>query len=100
MTNPQLKYTDGGRSGTIHYSSDETSFDMWYELAAGPAVAFIKIPPVNFWKTQIKIPIDQRQAVITFIGSEVVKNKLSNDGYFLLDDDFITLYSGKSPVNS
>ena len=97
MINPQLKYTDGGRSGTMHYSSDESSFDMWYELAAGSAVAFIKIPSINFWEAQTKIPVYQRQAVIGFIGNEVVKNKLNNDGYFLLDDNFIMLYSGKNP---
>lgn len=99
MTNPQLTYTDGGRSGTIHYSSDENSFDTWYELAVGSAVAFIKIPSINFWEVKTKIPAGQRQAVIEFIGNEVVKNKLNNDGYFLLDDDFITLYSGKNPAN-
>lgn len=98
MTNPKLRYTDDGRGGTIQFSSDESSFSMWYELAASPAIAFVNIPSSHFWEIQTKIPLEQRQAVIDFIGNEVLKNKLSKEGYFLTDDNFITFYLGKNKL--
>ena len=44
----KLCYTDGGRGGTIHYTSPETSFDMWYELAMPPALVIMGIPESKY----------------------------------------------------
>lgn len=92
---PQVNYTDSGRSGTIHYRSAETSFDLWYELALPPAVADIGIPESRYWEAQTKTPLSQRKAILNFIGQQLVNDRLAGDGYFLSNDTIMTIYSGK-----
>ncbi|RZM17713.1 MAG: hypothetical protein EOO88_42650 [Pedobacter sp.] len=92
---PQLSYSEGGRSGTIRYTSSETSFDIWYEFAMPPALVIIGIPESRHWEAQTKIPLSQREDTLQFIANQVIKDKLTGDGYALFDEQFITLYPGK-----
>ena len=95
---PQLSYSEGGRSGTIRYTSSETSFDIWYEFSMPPALVSIGIPESRHWEAQTKIPLAQRDDTLQFIAGQVIQDKLSGDGYALFDELFITLYPGKNPV--
>jgi len=94
---PHLRYSHEGRGGTIHYTSPETSFDMWYELAMPPALVDIGIPEPRYWESQTKTPLAQREAILQFIGQLVVNDKLSGNGYFLFDDQIMSICRGKSP---
>lgn len=94
---PQVRYTDDGRGGTIHYASPETSFDMWYELAMPPAVVDIGVPEPRYWAGQTKTPLAQRKPILRFIGQQVVNDKLAGYGYFLFNDQIMTIYKGKNP---
>ncbi len=96
---PQVRYSDQGRGGTIFYTSPETSFDMWYELAMPPAVVNIGIPESRYWVDQTKTPLAQRKPILRFIGQQVVNDKLSGDGYFLFNDQIMAIYEGKNPDN-
>ena len=96
--NPQVSYSEGGRSGTIHYVSTETSFDLWYEFAMPPAIVIIGIPEPRFWEAQTKTPLSQRTGILQFISEQVIKDRLLGNGYVLIEQDTImTIYSGKNP---
>lgn len=94
---PQVRYTHEGRGGTIHYTSPETSFDMWYELAMPPSLVDIGISEPRYWAGQTKTPLAQREAILRFIGQQVVNDKLSGNGYFLFNDQIMSIYPGKNP---
>ena len=94
---PQLSYSQEGRGGTIHYTSHETSFDMWYEFAMSPAIVDIGIPESKYWEGKTKTPLAHRDDVLRFIGQQVVNDKLSGHGYFLFNDQIMTIYNGKNP---
>lgn len=96
-TGPQVRYSDDGRGGTIHYISPETTFDMWYELALSPAVVDIGIPEPRYWEAQTKTPLSRRKPILRFIGEQVVKDRLAGVGYALFNDMIMTIYSGKKP---
>jgi len=93
----QVRYTNGGRGGTVHYVSAKASFDMWYELAGGNALAIINVPTPQYWEAATKLPLSRRAATLKFIGESVVRDQASGNGYFQIDDNFITIYSGKNP---
>lgn len=98
LKDPQVRYSDGGRSGTIHYTSHDASFDCWYELAGGTAVAVIGIPAPRHWEARTKTPLSQRWTILQFIGEQVVKDQVQGEGYFLLEQETImTIYSGRRP---
>ena len=97
-TAAQVSYTNEGRSGTVHYVSQEASFDMWYELAGGKALAIINIPTAQYWEELTRTSLSQRAAILQFIGESVLRDQVSTEGYFLIEDDFITIYTGKNPL--
>ena len=95
-TSPQVSYSDGGRSGTIYYTSPETHFDLWYELAMPPAIVIIGIPEPRYWEARTKTPLSQRSAILQFIGDQVVQDKLQGAGHARIEQDTImTIYKGK-----
>ncbi|MBC7571859.1 MAG: hypothetical protein H7319_19335 [Spirosoma sp.] len=94
---PQISYSEDGRGGTIHCTSPETTFDLWYELAMPPAVADIGIPEPRYWEFQTKTPLPQREAILRLIGQRVINDKLAGNGYLLFGDQIMTIYSGKNP---
>lgn len=96
-TGPQLRYSDAGRGGTIHYTSSESNFDMWYELAMPPAIVIIGIPEPQYWVGQTKTPLSQRETILQFIGEQVIKDRLSGPGYFDYTDNIMSIYTGKNP---
>lgn len=93
-TSPQLRYTQDGRGGTIYYSSAETTFDLWYEFALSPAIVDIGIPEPRYWVGQTKTPLSQREAILRFIGEQVVNDKLSGEGYFRYNDNSMIICGG------
>jgi hypothetical protein len=98
-TSPRVSYSDGGRSGTIYYTSAESSFDMWYELAMPPAIVIIGIPEPRYWEARTKIPLSQRAAVLQFIGDRVVQDKLQGAGHAQIEqDNIMTIYKGKEKI--
>lgn len=97
-TSHQVSYADGGRSGTIHYSSPESSFDLWYELAMSPAIVIIGIQEPRYWEAQTKTPLAERMSILQFIGEQVIQDRLSGEGYVRIEqDNIMTIYKGKDP---
>lgn len=93
---PELIYAGIGRSGTIHYVSIETSFDVWYEMAA-EAFLNIAIPEPRYWEAQTKTPLSRRNDILRFISEQVIQDKLNGNGYSLANDNMMTIYCGRKP---
>lgn len=92
--NPKLRYSDSGRGGTIYFESATAKFDLWWEFAGGDALVIVDIPTVEQWETRTKLPLDQRNAVITFIGEQIVEDKISGRGSFIVGANVLTFFAG------
>jgi len=92
-----VRYSGEGRGGTIHFKSEETSFDMWYELAMPPALIIIGIPEPRHWEARTRIPLSRRTDLLRFIGAQIVKDKLAGDGYVLINDSIMEICKGRNP---
>jgi hypothetical protein len=90
---PRITYTSGGRTGTIHYVSKETSFDLSYEFAGGNALAIIDIPAEQQWEQSTKTPISQRTAILNSIGTQVVRDQTTSGGRFEIGSNTLTIFS-------
>ncbi|MBC7777581.1 MAG: hypothetical protein H7246_19260 [Phycisphaerae bacterium] len=92
--NPKLRYGDYGRGGTIYYESPDAHFDMWWEFAGGDALVIVDIPTPEKWEAITKLPLEQREKVLTFIGEQVIEDKNGGEGYFIIGENVLTFYSG------
>jgi len=91
--NPKLRYADYGRGGTIYYESPDAHFDMWWEFAGGDALVIVDIPTPEHWEKRTKLPLDQREKVLTFIGEQVMEDKNMGIGSFIIGDNVLTFYA-------
>lgn len=96
-TDSPLRYVHDGRGGTIYFQSEETSLEMWYELAMPPSIIIMGIPEPKYWEAHTKTPLSRREEILGFIGAQVIKDKLSGEGYFLIDDNILSICRGKNP---
>ncbi len=91
--NPKLRYSEEGRGGTIYYESPDANFDMWWEFAGGNALVIVDIPTTEKWEQVTKLPLKQRQQVLTFIGEQIVLDKISGTGSFIIGESVLTFYA-------
>lgn len=91
---PRLRYKDSGRGGTIWFENNDSSFDMWWEFAGGDALVIVDIPTEQQWVLRTKLPLEQRADILTFIGEQIVADKISGNGSFIIGDDVLTFYRG------
>lgn len=89
--NPRLRYRDEGRSGAITFENDETSFDLWWELGFGSALAIVDIPTPYQWKARTKLPLDQRDDVLRFIAERVAMDQAPGGHGFDIGESVITI---------
>jgi hypothetical protein len=93
--NPRLHYENNGRGGNYIFESDQTKFSMWWEFAGGDALVILDIPSANNWKARTKLPLSQRDEILTFIAEQIVQDQISGTGSFVIGTDVITFYTGK-----
>ncbi|CAG4999784.1 hypothetical protein DYBT9275_02305 [Dyadobacter sp. CECT 9275] len=92
-----LSYRSEGRGGTIYLHSPETNFDMWYELAMPPAIIIMGVPEPKYWEARTGTPLARREEILQFVGEQVIKDRLSGNGYFLIDDHILSICPGRNP---
>lgn len=90
--NPKLLVKDEGRGGTIYFTNDETKFSLWWEFAGDDAIAIIEAPGAEHWVTHTSFPLKQRNDVLTYIGGQVIAKKLAGDGYFIINENSLSIY--------
>ncbi len=90
---PKLRYSDEGRGGTIWFESPNAHFDMWWEFAGGNALVIVDIPTAEQWEARTKLPLERRVHILTFIGEQIVEDKIGGEGSFIIGDNVLTFYS-------
>ncbi len=91
--NPKLRYADYGRGGTIYYESPDANFDMWWEFAGGDALVIVDIPTPENWEIRTKLPLEQREKVLRFVGEQILQDKNLGNGSFIIGENVLTFYS-------
>lgn len=92
LGNARIHYTSEGRSGNLYFESDETTFNVWWEFGGGDALAIINIPSEKTWEALTKLPLDKRDAVLDYIGAQVIHDQASGRGTYEISDNFLTIY--------
>jgi hypothetical protein len=95
LGNARIRYTSEGRSGSLYFESDETTFDLWWEFGGGDALAIINIPTERTWVALTKLPLDKRDAILDYIAAQVINDQASGRGRCEISDDFLTIYKEK-----
>jgi len=92
MTTEEMRVeisSDKGRSGHIIFSEGIHFLQFEYELCGpGDTVATIPVPSESSWDSQIPWAAERRSSVLSFIASEVIRQK-SPSSSFNLGDRFI-----------
>jgi hypothetical protein len=89
-----LRYQGVSKGGNIFFESPSGTFDMWWEFEGGVALATVDIPTEAEWEARTKLPVSARQAVLQFIGNQIVADKISSKGSFAIGESLITFYAG------
>jgi hypothetical protein len=90
----RLSYGSDGRSGRVHYQSLWADFTLYYELSGGDCVASIDLPSPAEWQRHTGLPRDQRDAVIQWIGRQVVRDQTTDGtGRFEIENNWLNIYS-------
>lgn len=92
---PTLRYDDQGRGGLIQFQSRATTFNLWWEFAGGDALVIVEIPTADQWESRTRLPLEQRERTLTYIAEQIVEDKISGNGSFIIGENVITLYAGK-----
>jgi hypothetical protein len=91
----RLTYGSDGRSGRVQYQSPRAKFTMYYEFGGGDCVATVDLPSPATWERQTGLPLDQRDAVIDWIGRQIVRDQISSGrGRFVVNGGWLEIYSG------
>jgi hypothetical protein len=93
--NPKIRVTDCGRSGTVHFESDETRFELWWEFGFGNALIVVDVPSAEKWEKITQLPLERRMSVLNFIGEHLVFQETYGKGSFLIMDNALTIYNDK-----
>lgn len=90
----RLTYESEGRSGRVHYQSPRADFTLYYEFAGGDCLATVDLPSASAWTRQTGLPADQRDAVVQWIGRQVVRDQTNGGaGRFVVNGDWLEIYS-------
>ncbi len=90
--NPSLRYVSHGRSGSLIFQNNQTSFEMWWEFGGGNALAIIDIPTESQWTGRTKLPLEHRDGVLRFIAEQVVEDQAGGRAGYEIGDGVITIF--------
>jgi len=90
--NPRLRYVSQGRSGSIIFQNDHTSFEMWWEFGGGNVLAIIDVPTESQWTGRTKLPLEHRDGVLRFIAEQVVDDQAGGRAGYEIGDGVITIF--------
>jgi hypothetical protein len=90
--NPRLQYKNSGRSGSIIFQNDLSSFELWWEFGGGNALVIIDIPTEHDWIKITGLPLDQRSDTLRFIAEQVIEDQTSSAHKYEISDRWITIF--------
>ncbi len=91
---PSVWFSGSGREGEVGYESKEGSFKMYWEMGGNDVLAIISVPSVERWEAATKIPVEQREAILQFIGKKAVEMQTTGGkGSFEIQDNHLIIKS-------
>ena len=88
----KLRYENEGAGGSIYFENPDTTFSLWWEFAGDDAVAIVGIPTEQQWPQHTRLPLNERNAILNFIGEQVIQDQFSGQGYFIIGAGVISFY--------
>jgi hypothetical protein len=88
----KISYVSQGRSGKVVYKSPETTFALYYEFGGGDVVVCINVPSPEEWQAHTGLPPEQRDAVLHYIGQQVVLDHTAG-GSYKIEGNWMNIYA-------
>jgi len=82
-------YENEGRSGSVIFYRNDLTVRFYYEFGGGDTVAIITIPTRERWEKETKMPLSDRQAVLEFIATRVIRDQAPGCKYFIGESDIL-----------
>jgi hypothetical protein len=89
---PKIRFQDYGRGGTVYFESEESNFEMWWEMGFN-ALAIVDVPTPDNWVSRTGLPLERRAEILNFIGEEIVAQQTIRGGSFIVGENVLTIYS-------
>ncbi len=90
----RLSYSSDGRSGHVHYQSAKADFTLYFEFGGGDCIAMIDLPSPAAWERHTGLRLDERDAVVHWIGRRVVHDQTrGGNGRFEVDGNWLNIRS-------
>lgn len=89
---PVVRFQDYGRGGTVYYESEESNFEMWWEMGSN-ALALVDVPTPDTWEARTGLPRERRAEILNFIGEEIVAQQTISGGSFIVGENVLTIYA-------
>lgn len=88
----KLEYINQGRGGYVVYKDGQGDIKLFFEYGGGNCVAIIYVPTINEWTKKTNRPVTERQAILTFVAGQSIKDQAPNS-YYELSDTCIEIFT-------
>lgn len=88
----KLEYINEGRGGYIVYKDKISEIKLFFEYGGGNCVAIIYVPTTSEWTNKTKLPITERNSILTFVAEQAIKDQAPK-GYYELSDTYIEIFT-------
>jgi hypothetical protein len=89
----RVSYESDGRCGHVRYRSRSADFRLYYEFGGGDCIASIQLPSTAEWTRQTGLPLARRDAVVAWIGQQVVRDQCRGKARVAVERDWLNLYT-------
>ena len=88
----KLEYINEGRGGYVVYNDGQKSLKFFFEYGGENCVVIIYVPTNQEWAKKTKRPIEDRQAILTFVAEQSIKDQAPGC-YYEISDSCINIFS-------
>ncbi len=89
----QVSFTREDRCGYAHYEGPEGKLKLYWEFGGGDVIQIISAPTPEEWTAQTNIPLADRIPILSFIGSEAIRQGNGGRGWFEVGENSILIRS-------
>lgn len=95
----KLEYINEGRGGYVIYKDELGDIKLFFEYGGGNCVTIIYVPSIKEWTSKTKRPLTKRQAVLTFIAEQSIKDQAPSC-YYVLSDICLEIFTKENRSNN
>ena len=91
----KLEYIHEGRGGYVVYKDGQDDIKLFFEYGGGNCVAIIYVPTIDEWTIKTNRPLVDRNAILTFVAEQTIKDKAAKS-YYELSDTCIEIFTSET----